>query len=697
MIPRRRVIAALTTLVGLLSSTGAIAACPVAAFNGTQLCNPESNALFELATGSGISDGPVMPTINDGCNKPKVPTKVAFRMPCVLAKSIGLVESSWRQFNASCGSSGPTIVSFDCGYGIMQITSGMSGGAGFDPTRVAKEASYNIATGLKMMGGKWAATPCVGDNEVDVMEDWYYAVWAYNGFCYCNNPNNPKFASPRPPYNGPGTLARANYPYQEIVWGVVQYPYANTYSGQAISYPSNAAIGSTPAAIAAPTPTHSGACGPVVVAHPDLYPSVAIEGANDRFADASSQGKPDVVEEQGFTAQLYVKNQGDAVASDVLVGGWIEEPFILASGYEIGSDWNHPGQFTVNDANDHPENPPHGAPLGQSFTLHLYALSPGETKRITLDMIAKNYSIGLADHPDVRLWVKDVPGFYHQDDFDSSPTENKLQTFGSQLRAYAQLDVYSQVYWGWNADLLEGWQGANAATLSVDLDEHALAISADGGQDPQAIGPTVGFSAATYPGLRLRAKRTGGTGTTRVYFTTDQEPSFDEAKAVDVGLANGAGYQDITVAMTSNPKWTSTITQLRFDPFEAGSGEVLVDELRAIDAIPGSEGPTGSGSTSTSTNTNTGNGGGGLGPSASGGSGGTWSDGHGGAGGSATTGGYAQAQGVADEDASGCACTLPTRTTHADRNWLLTTAALSAWVLGRRRRALRRRSPAKRG
>jgi hypothetical protein len=682
---------ALAGLAGLLSSSSAAAACPVAAFNGTQLCNAESNALFELATGPGIADGPVMPTINDGCNKPKTPTKVPFRMPCVLAKSIGLVESSWRQFNASCGSVGPTVISFDCGYGIMQITSGMSGGAGFDPVRVANEASYNVATGLKMMGGKWAATPCVGDNEVDVMEDWYYAVWAYNGFCYCNNPNNPKFASPRPPYNGPGTLSRANYPYQEIVWGVVQYPYANTYSGQAISYPSSAAIGSTPAAIPTPTPTHSGACGPVIPAHPDLYPSVAIEGASDRFADASSQGKPDLVGDQGFTAQLYVKNQGDAVAPSVQIGVWIEEPFVVASGYEIGTDWKHPGQFTVNDANDHPDNPPHGAPLAQSFTMHLYALSPGETKRISLDMIAKDYSIGLADHPDVRIWVQDVPGFYHQDDFGAQPTVNNLQTFGSQLRAYAELDVYSQTYWGWNADLLEGWQAANAATLAVDLDEHALAVTSDGGDDPQAVGPTVAFSATTYPGLRLRAKRTGGVGSTRLYFTTDLEPAFDETKSVDVGLSSGGGYEDLTLPMAFNPKWDSTITQLRLDPFGSGQGEVLIDELRAIESLPSSEGPTGTGSTGTSTST----GAGGSGPVATGGAGGAGLGGAGGEGGATAAGGYGHVSDDEPADASGCACALPARSRVAEPGWLV--AALAVGALARRRRSLRRRSRATRG
>jgi MYXO-CTERM domain-containing protein len=605
----------LAAVAWLVTSSARASACPVAAYNGTQPCNDAMNALFEKATGPGLgAAGPALPSIHDGCGKPKPSTSVPFHMPCVLAKAIGLTESSWRQFKVgACGQVGPTVVSFDCGYGIMQITSGMSGGAGFDPVRVSQEPGYNLGTGLKMMGGKWAATPCVGDNEVAVMEDWYYAVWAYNGFCYCNNPNNSNFPSPRPPFNGPGSLSRGSYPYQEIVWGLVQYPYGGTYPGQPISYPSKAAIGSSAPAIPAPSPVHSGDCGPVIPPHPDMFPSIAWEGLDDRFADASSQGIADAMEGQGFTTQLYVKNQGDAPASAVKIKVWIEDPFLEVQGYEIDTDWKHPGQFTVNDANDNPANPAHDAPPGQVFELDLYAISPGETKRISLDTIAKSYSIGLADHPDVRFWVEDVPDFYHQDDFNQDPSTSKLQSFGKRLQVYAQSDVYSPVHWAWNSDVLEGWSAGGGAKVAVDLDEHAIAITATG-DDPQAASPDLGFSAKDNPSLRMRAKRTGGKGTTRLYFATDQEPALDETKVIDVGLPDDGAYHDLTIPTGFHAKWTGTITKLRLDPFESGDGEVLVDDLRTLSTVPGSDGPMTAGAGGAGgANAGSGNGGFGLG------------------------------------------------------------------------------------
>src|SRR3972149_1836043 len=41
--------------------------------------------------------------------------------PCALLKAIAYVQSSWHQatYSAARGSTGPTLVSFDCGYGIM--------------------------------------------------------------------------------------------------------------------------------------------------------------------------------------------------------------------------------------------------------------------------------------------------------------------------------------------------------------------------------------------------------------------------------------------------------------------------------------------------------------------------------------------------------------------------------------------------
>lgn len=159
------------------------------------------------------------------------------RFPCVLFKAISAVESSWRQF---C-SSGRTVISFDCGYGISQITSS----AATYTARIASEPAWNIGAGADILLTKWNAQTTYGgainDSTPTVVENWYYATWAYNGFTNSNNPNNPSLPSPRPPYGGPGSLTRGSYPYQEIVWGRIRYPLQeggnNAYDPVDVTYP----------------------------------------------------------------------------------------------------------------------------------------------------------------------------------------------------------------------------------------------------------------------------------------------------------------------------------------------------------------------------------------------------------------------------------------------------------------------------
>jgi MYXO-CTERM domain-containing protein len=217
------------------------------------------NRLFEA--------GPDYGTIGQGCEGS---VSVPASFPCVLVKAIAYAESTWRQFcSSACGETGPTVISFDCGYGLTQVTSGMSGGAGFDPTRVAREPAYNLGAGMRILASKWRATPCIGDNQPLVLEHWYFATWAYNSFSWRNNPNNPDYPANRPPFNGPGTLSRGSYPYQEIIWGYMRNPPSSSgvrlWEPTAASYPDPAEICTTvdcrpTVALTEPQPVHRDSC-----------------------------------------------------------------------------------------------------------------------------------------------------------------------------------------------------------------------------------------------------------------------------------------------------------------------------------------------------------------------------------------------------------------------------------------------------
>ena len=111
-------------------------------------------------------------------------------VPSILLYAVAYTEFAWKQFDASFGQNGPTLISFDCGYGIMQITGGMINDT--HGQRVAAEPAYNIGTGALSLIAKWNAVEnFVGTNDPAIVEDWYFATWAYNGYYWVNDPNNP--------------------------------------------------------------------------------------------------------------------------------------------------------------------------------------------------------------------------------------------------------------------------------------------------------------------------------------------------------------------------------------------------------------------------------------------------------------------------------------------------------------------------
>lgn len=171
-------------------------------------------------------------------------------IPPILLKSISWIESVTTQTtrDAPFGGIGPALISFDCGHGVMQVTSGMTVPLGTDglPTPeqllVATHYAYNIARGAAILADKWNAAPeyrpIAGtdtDSDPGIVENWYFAVWSYNGFTgpgakRSNHPMDPVYGGwPRTPYScGPANDGyghnRSSYPYQELVWGCATRP-----------------------------------------------------------------------------------------------------------------------------------------------------------------------------------------------------------------------------------------------------------------------------------------------------------------------------------------------------------------------------------------------------------------------------------------------------------------------------------------
>ena len=165
-------------------------------------------------------------------------------IPVEVLRAIGWVESSLTMASKSTRfeSIGPALVSFDCGHGIMQVTSGMTvplGTAGHpsdNQIAVATSDAHNIARGARILAAKWndapSSRPIVGTDtagDPTLLENWYYAIWSYNGFTSLgskksNHPLDPNLSWPRAKYLCDGTQSRSRYPYQELVIGCMANP-----------------------------------------------------------------------------------------------------------------------------------------------------------------------------------------------------------------------------------------------------------------------------------------------------------------------------------------------------------------------------------------------------------------------------------------------------------------------------------------
>lgn len=217
----------------------ASSACPTcsgrpAAVWGWQPHRSTLGSTFNNAATDSLANAPDYDQIWRGvcpaCYKVSVSTSEP--IPSVILKALGWQESSWRQFDCDYpevidDAWDYTLISDDCGYGIMQMTSCMYDGCGwFTPDSVARYIDYNIGTGTNfLIREKWNKLDFyIGSNNHTYPEDWYYAVIAYGpgGWSNSNNPNNGDFDPQRAPFDG--SQYPEDYPYQEVIWGHASHP-----------------------------------------------------------------------------------------------------------------------------------------------------------------------------------------------------------------------------------------------------------------------------------------------------------------------------------------------------------------------------------------------------------------------------------------------------------------------------------------
>jgi len=108
-------------------------------------------------------------------------------IPSVILKSIARVESVYQQYRPD----GSVFTGPRGSIGMMQIYNAYGW---FDDEKLKYDIDYNIEAGADVLLRKWGEVAVriprtIGNMDPNILEHWYFALWAYNGWSRVNNPN----------------------------------------------------------------------------------------------------------------------------------------------------------------------------------------------------------------------------------------------------------------------------------------------------------------------------------------------------------------------------------------------------------------------------------------------------------------------------------------------------------------------------
>jgi hypothetical protein len=159
-------------------------------------------------------------------------------IPSVLLKSIARVESVYKQFNED----GTPLVEGTC-IGLMMVNNRYGG---YDSNLLKYDLRYNIEAGADVLLNKWSMSSykmvsSVGNMDPNVLENWYFALWAYNGWAESNNPHMlPAYVK--------------KYTYQQLIYDVCNKEYNQKINNIDFAY--LPASGKPSRSLVVPTPSY---------------------------------------------------------------------------------------------------------------------------------------------------------------------------------------------------------------------------------------------------------------------------------------------------------------------------------------------------------------------------------------------------------------------------------------------------------
>ncbi|MGY0691397.1 S-layer homology domain-containing protein [Virgibacillus sp. FSP13] len=148
-------------------------------------------SLFGISTQSALASGDQTKSSNLSIQETKQiisETAREYGIPPEILKAIAAMESEdeYKQFNED----GTPVISSDGGIGVMQVTPDKIN-IPVDIEKLKTDIDYNIDIGARVLMNKWNLDylPKINSHDKNILEDWYFAIMAYNGLSETNDPN----------------------------------------------------------------------------------------------------------------------------------------------------------------------------------------------------------------------------------------------------------------------------------------------------------------------------------------------------------------------------------------------------------------------------------------------------------------------------------------------------------------------------
>lgn len=236
-------------------------------------------------------------------------------IPSIFLKAIARVESCYEHYNKD-GSPKITGTSI----GLMQIN---NRNGGYDSDKLKYDIMYNIEAGADVLMSKWSMSSyntvsSVGNMDPNVLENWYFALWAYNGWASSNNPNS--YAK--------------KYTYQQLIYDVIEKEYDRKVHNIDFSY--LPATEKPSRSLVVPTPQYTNSGGIIFYDKGDYVRTDGIrekfhlrDGPAGRYIHDISLNQLAVIDEGPVLKNGYYWYK---VYIDENTGGWIERNFLFRTG-----------------------------------------------------------------------------------------------------------------------------------------------------------------------------------------------------------------------------------------------------------------------------------------------------------------------------------------------------------------------------